>query len=206
MEKIYNLYWNIDHLVDIEYDIFHMPFENDVLTSAYFFGGKEFSIPDKFLFSGDFDSVGTFDFITNDLRLPIFSKKMIDLLTSLGDFEHELIPCEIFDFSLPHEKVFEDRSKWLFKPSIELNKDYYALRPLGDFLEMDYEKSEYETLSRLPGEMGAVTNLVVKQTGGGLPPLFRIKEKFSQILVPESVKAELEAAGLKGLVFENEII
>ncbi|WP_028973393.1 hypothetical protein [Spirochaeta cellobiosiphila] len=206
MEKIYELDCNIDHLVDIEYDIFHMPFENDVLTNAHFFGGKEFLLPDKYLFSGDFDSVGTFDYITNDLRIPIFSKRMIDLLTSLGDFEHELIPCEIFDFSIPHEKVFEDRSKWLFKPSIELNKDYFALRPLGNYLEMDYEKSEYEMLSRLPGEMGAVTNLVVKEPVGGLPPIFQIEEKGGTLLVPESVKAELEAAGLKGLVFKTRIV
>ncbi|WP_028973389.1 hypothetical protein [Spirochaeta cellobiosiphila] len=205
MEKIYELDCNTDHLVDIEYDIFHMPFENDVLTSAILFEGKK-KLPDKFIFSGDFDSVGTFDYITNDLRIPIFSKRMIDLLTSLGEFEHELIPCEIFDFSIPHEKVFEDRSKWLFKSSVEINKDYFVLRPLGDFLEMDYEKSEYEMLTGFPGEIESITNLVIKEVEGGLPPLFRIKERSIAILVPESVKAELEAAGLKGLVFESEII
>ncbi|WP_028973394.1 hypothetical protein [Spirochaeta cellobiosiphila] len=205
MEKIYELRWNTDHLVDIEYDIFHMPFENDVLTSAILFEGKK-KLPNKFLFSGDFDSVGTFDFITNDLRLPIFSKRMIDLLTSLGDFEYELIPCEIFDFSIPHEKVFEDRSKWLFKPSIEVNKDYYALRPLGNYLEMDYEKTEYEMLTGFPGEIESISNLVIKQTEEGLPPLFRIKEKFSSILIPESVKVELEAAGLRGLLFRSRIL
>ncbi|WP_028973390.1 hypothetical protein [Spirochaeta cellobiosiphila] len=206
MEKIYELRWNADHLVDIEYDIFHMPFENDILTNVYLFGGKRFSLPDKFLFSGDFDSVGEFDYITNDLRIPILSKRMIDILNSLGDFEHELIPCEIFDFSIPHEKVFEDRSKWLFKPSIELNKDYYALRPLCDFVEMDYEKSEYETLSRNPKKMAAITKLVLKEVEGGLPPLFRIKEKSSSILVTESVKVELEAAGLRGLLFRSRIL
>ncbi|WP_028973386.1 hypothetical protein [Spirochaeta cellobiosiphila] len=206
MQKKYSLNWNRDHLVDIENDIFHMPFKGDDIILGYIFGGNESPNPDKFVFSGDFNVVGNIDYITNDLWIPVLSKRMIDLLTSLGSFKYELIPCEIFDFTIPHEEVFEDKSKWLYKPNIELNKDYYALRLLDDYVEMDYEKSEYDILIKDPLRIGSIENLVLRSSKGGLPPLFRIKEKLSQILVPESVKEELEASGLKGLVFESEII
>ncbi|WP_028973392.1 hypothetical protein [Spirochaeta cellobiosiphila] len=206
MEKIYRLRCNKDHLVDIDYDIFHMPFEEEQVVGAYFFLGKKFSVPEKLLFSGDFNSVGTLDYISNDLRLPVFSKKMIDFLISLGSFEYEIIPCEIFDFSLPHEDVFEDRSKWTFKPGIEVNRDYYAFRLLDNYLEMDYDKSEYELLGDEDDSILTLTNLVLKQNEASIAPIFRIKEMRRALLVTNSVKEELESAGFKGLIFTSKIL
>ncbi|WP_028973395.1 imm11 family protein [Spirochaeta cellobiosiphila] len=205
MEKIYEMTWSKDHLVDVEYDIFHMPFEMDESYRARFFGGSKYNIQKNLLFSGDIKILGEIDFIVNDLWLPIFSKRMIDLLTSLGSFEYELITCGIFDFTLPHEKVFEDRSKWIIKNGIEVNKDYFALRLLDPTVEIDYDKSEYDIVMKDPLRLGTITKLVVKESVGGLPPIFKIKEKPSRILVTESVKDELEAAGLQGLVFDGNI-
>jgi hypothetical protein len=121
---------------------------------------------------------------------PIMSRRMLDVLLSVGNFSHQVIPVTF--------KSVEDK---------ETNHDYVILQLLefSDLLDMD--KSVY-TIERgvADPEMTFVCNVklkVLREPAGGFPPIFRIKGDSIPLHVSAVARQALEDAGIQGLDFDT---
>jgi hypothetical protein len=121
---------------------------------------------------------------------PIVSRRMLDVLLSVSDFPHQVIPVTF--------KSIENK---------EANHDYVILQLLefSDLLDMD--KSVY-TIERgvADPEMTFVCNVklkVLREPAGGFPPIFRIKGDSIPLHVSAVAKQALEDAGIQGLDFDT---
>jgi hypothetical protein len=142
----------------------------------------------KFIADRDYLSMTDFPHLEDAHFWPVMSRKMAEVILSVGDFPHQIIPV-----------TFEDY--W----DIPIECDYVILHPtkLSDFLDQD--KSIY---SRKPVRddsgrtfIGDIKKLVLKEPENGFPPMFRVKWTAVDLFVSAEAKTALEAAGIRGLRF-----
>jgi hypothetical protein len=119
---------------------------------------------------------------------PVMSRKMAEVLLSVGDFPHQIIPVTFVDHS-----------------DIPIECDYviFHLTQLSNFFDLD--ESIY---SRTPvmNDSGRtvicdVKKLVLKEPKNGFPPMFRVKWNVVNLFVSAAAKTALEAADIQGLCF-----
>jgi hypothetical protein len=117
---------------------------------------------------------------------PIMSRRMVEVLLSVGDFPHQIIPITVTDF--------------LGDP-IECDYVILHLKQLSDV--MDMEESIYiKKQSRIdPSQtiIGTIEKLRLKEPEGGFPPIFRVKWNQVSLYVSSEAKDALEAAGIQGI-------
>lgn len=202
MENIYILDWDLSHVGDAEYDAFLVPYvgSNELITDII--DDFEFDHPDIILFRGYMDILPEIDFIVTDSNAPILSKKLISIIESLGSFPHRTIPCGVVDYTLSTNKTFENFDNSILKPETKINKDFEMLHLLEILDVLDYEKSEFIMSKRKPDRISLIKKFVFKEPKRGFPPIFKIEEKLSNLFITESVKNELDAAGIKGVTYK----
>jgi hypothetical protein len=121
---------------------------------------------------------------------PIMSRKMLDVLLSVGDFPHQVIPV-----------IFKSEE------TKKLNDDYVILHllELSDFLDLD--RSVYTRRITVVAPkveyIGDVKLKVLREPAGGFPPIFRIKGDSIPLHVSAVAKQALEDAGIQGLEFST---
>jgi hypothetical protein len=142
----------------------------------------------KFIADRDYLSMTDFPHLEDAHFWPVMSRKMAEVILSVGDFPHQIIPV-----------TFED----CWDMPIECDYVILHLTELSDFLDQD--KSIY---SRKPVRddsgrtfIGDIKKLVLKEPGGGFPPMFRVKWTAVDLFVSAEAKTALEAAGIQGLSF-----
>jgi hypothetical protein len=120
---------------------------------------------------------------------PIMSRRMLDVLLSVGTFPHQVIPV-----------IFKSEE------NKELNDDYVILHllELSDLLDMD--RSVY-TIKRSVAnpEKTFVCDVklkVLKEPAEGFPPIFRIKGCSIPLYISTVARQALENAGIQGLDFD----
>jgi hypothetical protein len=148
-------------------------------------------MPEDIVLVGLKDGCSTdYPYILEVWTWPIMSRRMLDVLLSVGNFPHQVIPVTF--------KSVENK---------EANHDYIILQLLefSDLLDMD--KSVY-TIERgvADPEMTFVCNVklkVLREPAGGFPPIFRIKGDSIPLHVSAVAKQALEDAGIQGLEFDT---
>jgi hypothetical protein len=141
------------------------------------------------------------DHIYNDLSWPLFSKRMLYVLRSVGDFPHKVISTRIYDYS------FQDQGRNNYEGNTtplagEFNEDYVGLQLLEHTDYIDYDQSNFRFRLN-PNLPPYVIDLVLREPIGGFPPIFRLDragERMSLFVSP-ATKEALEEAGIKGLDF-----
>ena len=197
MEKVYKLNWDFNHSGDPEKDAFHLPFKNDNEFGADIISTRDFDFPEQIYLQANFNLIPEYDYPLTSLMVPILSNRMIEIINALGEINIRLIPVVmISDTHL--DELFDSDNK--LKPEVPVNTDYKIVQMMSYFKAFDYENSEYEEDFILP--VGHINKLILKKPQGGFPPIFRIEEKASEIFVSQKVKEALEAANIKGCVFE----
>lgn len=116
------------------------------------------------------------------------SKRMVEVLLSVGDFPHQIIPI-----------TFRDEL------GITLEPDYVILQ-LNELSNLfDLEKSVYTleptVLDPTKSMVWDIEKLRLVKPAGGFPPIFRVNWEKTCLYVSAKAKNALEAAGLKGLRF-----
>lgn len=203
MESIYTIELDLKHVSDAEVDAFVVPFKGCEIYSSLLMSAREFDHPGIIYLRGDFDTIKQTDYLVNDLRLPIFSKKIIDLLKSLGSFPHRTIPCGITDFTIRIKNSFDDFENCVIKPGIEVNDDFQVLQLLEVLDILDRDNSDYIARKRDPNKISMIRKFAFNEPEGGFPPIFRLKDQKRSLFITESVKNELDAADIKGIRYEK---
>jgi hypothetical protein len=160
-------------------------------------------MPGELVFVGlkDWLAPTDYPYIREVRNWPIISRRMLDVLLSVGNFPHQVIPVIFKSIDHPSYSDEERRAKSLIR-----NHDYVILQLLELSDVFDMEKSEYNTERGVADpEMILLTdvwNVVLKEPPGGFPPIFRIKGYELRLYVSAEAKQALEDAGIQGLDFD----
>ena len=112
---------------------------------------------------------------------PIVSKKMVNILLLVGQFQHQTIPLEIYDWK-----------------SEEKTDDFVFLHLLECIDAIDFDKSIYYGEDIAPED---IQQFALKEPEKGYPPLFRVKGDEFWWFISTEAKEALEAANIKGVRF-----
>ncbi len=150
-------------------------------------------VPEKITFVAEPELLSKTDFphMEYDVRSwPIMSGRMVEILLSVRDFPHQIIPISVIDF---------------MGDPIECDYVILHLGQLSDL--MDMEESIYVKDQSIidPSQtiIGSIKKLRLKEPEGGFPPIFRVKWDEVLLYVSSEAKDALEAAGIKGLSFSR---
>jgi hypothetical protein len=138
----------------------------------------------EYLNMTDFPSLEDADF------WPVMSRKMAEVLLSVGNFPHQIIPV-----------TFRDHL------GIPIECDYVILHltELSDILDLDKSVYAEEQSVKDPSRIVIcdIEKIVLKEPKKGFPPVFRVKWTELHLFVSAEAKTALEAAGVQGLSFSR---
>jgi len=202
-KKVYKLDWDYGHSGDTERDAFHISFKGDDKVMYYFSSPEIYGselLPSEILFQANFRLIPSYDYPLTDLQIPIISRQMYDVLKRIGLTDHLVVPVIMIDDSYLGDRF---QSEGFLSPDVPTNNDYLALRLSSLQSYFDSEKSDYRPLRSNPKAPGRIKKLVLKEPLGGFSALFRVDVISSSLFISQSAKEALEAAGIKGCVFEE---
>jgi len=163
-------------------------------------GIRNVELPNQLFFASDYKIIPAIDFPKNDIGLTIFSNKMLTIFTNLGDFKFRSLPTIMLDhkemeaYHIEEGELLEDLKK--------RNDDYVGIQLMEYTSAFDKENSEYKVSRAIP-DMIRIRELVLKEPEKGFPPIFKIEEDTTMLFITEQAKNALEAANIKGCVFEE---
>lgn len=201
MSNCYILKHDYTHSGDPERDAFHVPFQYSDRASTIFLNPKyKDKLPNIIYFQANFNLIPDFDYPLTDLSIPVMSKGMLGILKGVKAFESFEVPIVMFDDTFLGERFDNDGR---LKSEVNKEESYQALVIVNRESCFDFERSEF-TLSTIdPSKPGVISEIVLAEPENGFPPIFRIAETPSTLFVSQSAKEALEAAGIKGCVFEE---
>jgi hypothetical protein len=198
-DRVYRLNWNIDHLIDnAEVDgwLRDLIFPNAPDNSAFWRIKEDLNLPDPV----EFDVIGkifeVIDYPYTDVRWPIMSKRMLDTLSSVGNFRHRAYPLAMIDCKQVYNKALDRKTN----SGIEYH-NFFAVHVLEDLDIFDWENSVYERDSEVPDVIWETEKIVFKKPLTGFPPLFRVVNFETYLYVSAEARTALEAAGIRGVNF-----
>lgn len=138
--------------------------------------------------------------VTMGETYPLVSKRMVEVLKSVGSFPHQAIPVRILDISIACH--LNEDSHYDVEDNLqpEHYTDDYVLLHLTTHLDaMDLERSEYDDYDAETNSIMFIDKFVFKDIGQELPPIFRLTNSPVDLFISEAAKEALEAAGMKSL-------
>jgi hypothetical protein len=196
LEKLYILDWDVSCLGDDIYAAELMKFPDWENTCGLVLT-EEYLLPQKVSFEANFQTISTMDFPYNDVRWPIMSERMLDILLSVKHFPHKSIPIVMINDSIMSKDRYQ--SNGLANDGVE-NHNFYAVQLTSSITALDYERSKYE--SDLNSMLIIdVERLILKEPREGFPPLFRISEYPAPLLVSSLGRLALESIEARGMIF-----
>lgn len=180
-------------LGDLEHDadLVEYPKSNEVS----FVSTRPLLLPNVIYFEAAYHVIAHKDYIFNNVHWPIVSKKMLGVLTSIGDFEHRAVPIVMLDDSVKPEERFDTQGK---PKSGVANEDFVILQLLEYSDVLDRDQSIFEKHWLDENLVTDVKKVVLKEPAEGLPPIFRIDSYFTRLFISRAAKEALESAGCKG--------
>lgn len=143
--------------------------------------------------------IAKYDFLTNDLNIPILSKRFAELIDINSIKEIKSVPLLLLDDT--YLDTLYDK-EGILKKDILHSKEFVSLNFNHQFDFCDIEKSTFRKLRSNPNSSGILRKAVLKLPKHGFPSLFRISETISKLFVSAEAKELLDAANIKGCVFE----
>jgi hypothetical protein len=140
------------------------------------------------------------DIPVNNHAWPLMSRRMLDVLKSVGSFSHYAIPTRIIEGSIGRRLDDDPRydADGNLKP--EFYNDEFVLLQLTEHIDaLDLEKSEYEEYYSDINAVQGVDKYVFKEPRNGFPPIFRLAVEPVPLYISHEAKRALEEANIKGL-------
>jgi hypothetical protein len=185
-----------------DYDaLIYKPTQAEEVGTGLIENAEPYEVPEPVDWLGFLERLHQTDFLQNDLRWPLISKRMLYVLRSVGDFPHKTIDTRIYDFSFQDQGRNNDEGNKT-PPAGEFNEDYVGLQLLKHVDGIDPDSCEYE--DDYPGILPpSLISWRLKEPAGGFPPVFRLNRAGEDLIlfVSPTAKAALEEAGIKGLRF-----
>jgi hypothetical protein len=194
----YRLFWDCSHLKGKVYDATLVPFPHSGYVVGWM-GTEPHDVPNPVLFEANFKVTQHSDYPSNDVRWPLMSPRMLDVLRQVGDFPHRLIPVRLVN------RRARGPARYLPDGSLrpEVIDDRFAAVQLTEHIDVvDWERSTFRRSGLNPENIALFYKLVLVEPPGGLPPLFRVPSDVSLLLVSAEARRALETAGIRGVEFD----
>lgn len=195
----YKCMWNLDHIPkrpkrgDVEKrDAWIYP--RDSIKRWRLIETLPYDGPEPLNFLGWPERLPKTEFPDNNPGFALMSKRMLEILCSIGEFRHKAIPARIFSYDLKYE--IEEYLDQQNLDSELCNENYVAVQLLEHLDVADQERSTYE--SAYDGSL-QIDELVLKEPPGGFPPIFRVKGDPIYLFASPAAKQTLDAAGIRSL-------
>jgi hypothetical protein len=162
---------------------------------------EPYEVPEPVDWMGFLDRLHQTDYLYNDLRWPLISKRMLYVLRSVGEFPHKVISTRIYDYGFQNQGRNEVLGRTT-PPAGEFTEDYVGLQLLEHIDAIDLDSCVYE--DDYPGILPpSLISWRLKEPIGGFPPIFRLNRAGEDLFlfVSPAAKEALEEAGIKGLDF-----
>lgn len=183
-----------------DYDaLIYGPTQAEEVGSGLIENAEPYEVPEPVDWVGFLDRFHQTDYLYNDLRWPLISKRMLYVLRSVGEFPHKVISTRIYDYGFQNQGRYEVL-ELTAPPAGEFTEDYVGLQLLEHVDGIDYDQSDFRFRLN-PNMPPYVINLVLKEPVGGFPPIFRLDRTGEdlRLFVSPTAKEALEEAGIKGL-------
>ncbi len=151
-------------------------------------------VPERIFFEANIETVRQVDYPDNDVRWPIMSERMRDILLPHAS-KHRVIPVIMLDDTVPTAKRLQNG---IPRPGVAV-EGFAAVQLLERIDAMDMDRSTFTPDEDFPGRARDIQKLVFKDTT--LPSLFRLSAYPSPLFVSAAARAELDAAGIKGVSY-----
>jgi hypothetical protein len=186
---------------DLGYHAQVFPFEGyEEVSIAMSDPSETVEFPNPVQFQGLLSTVRQTDYPVIHEGWPVMSKRMVEVLESVGSFPHRILPARILDGRIGRSLVEGDRrfdEQGNFKP--EFYTDDYVLLQLTEHLStMDLERSVYDYYDPEVNMLSGIEKLVLEDIGQEYPPIFRLAHCPARLFITEAAKQALEAAGIRG--------
>lgn len=194
----YVLWHDASHAEDSTYEANLTPFEGSEQICGWI-EPEPRRVPNPILFEADLEAAKYSDYPSNDVHWPIISPRMLEILQSVGDFPHRLIPVQLVDRRVPGPaRYLADGS---LRPAV-IDARFAAVQITDHLDAVDWDRSLFEQSRLGRATLYDFDKLVLKEPRSGFPPLFRIAVQASLLLVSAEARRALEAAGIRGARFE----
>jgi hypothetical protein len=168
----------------------------------HFYKAQPLTPSPRIEFNANFEKLLPIDFPYAKPTWPIMTKRMLEVLLSVKDFPHQVIPIVMMNRGLYYDEATRDYA--LTDPSsTEENHDYIALNLLGLSNLFNWQESEYELHPNIDNWANRVDNLVLKEPADGYPPIFRMLPLARELFISAEAREALEVAGIQGLQFRR---
>lgn len=201
--RIYKLKLDTSRAGDPAYDAVILPSQDSNNYRHYFLNPNLYpqeKLPAQILFLANFHYLPELDFIFNDAGLVTISKRVLDLLSGLSDVKITAVPVVLIDDTFQGEKFDKEGS---LRTDVPINDRYFAIRLEKLDSYFDFELSEFKPQRSNPQYPALIRKLVLQRPAGGFPPVFRTKEKVSDLFVTSLIREALEKINVKGCFFED---
>jgi len=202
MNRVYKLKVDNSQIVD-DFPNIHKIKKDDYLDLSHLLSSEKYQLTEEnIVLRANFDQIKNYDFVQNELNIPILSKKFVNSL-NLDNIEGlNLIPIILIDDKISHNEIFKTIGKGI-KKDVPKNIDFFTIKFNKQFDYCDIEKASFRKLRSQSNSLGILKKPVLKETGNGFPKLFRIKESITMLFITHIAKQALEANGIKGCIFEE---
>lgn len=158
-------------------------------------GDDPFELEEPVQFTGFFPTILKTDAPISERVYPLYSKKFLDALKTLGPFDGRVFQTQIEDDVVGSGD----------DPNYPLGRitDQFVLIWFPHLDILDAEASVYSYRSPRSGMVTGLQNVVLNIPEEGLPPIFRLKASPVLILVSAVAKAALEESKISGLKFST---
>ena len=146
--------------------------------------------------------IENYDYVENEMRIPILSSKMCELLNIEDSDFIEQVPVFLVDDLVPPDDIFEPNTINI-RSDVTVNRNYYTLNFLRHIDACNLVLSRFLKLKSNPDSIGLLRNPVLKTPAGGFPNIFMIKESIGHLFISGTAKEKLEANDIRGCVFEE---
>jgi hypothetical protein len=187
---------------DLGYDAELIPFEgSENLSTEMCRYPESVEFPNPVMFHGLLKNVRQSDYPLTRPSLPLMSKRMVEVLESVGSFPHNVLSVRITDGVIgrrlsDNDSHYDEQGN--LKP--EYYTDDYVLLQLTEHLDaMDLDRSEYGRYNPKTNLVRLVEKFVFKDIGREFPPIFRLTHSPVDLFISEAAKEALDAAGMKSL-------
>jgi len=141
-----------------------------------------------------------FDFIANDLNIPIVSSRFINLLELEGLDEIDIIPLILIDDTYLGE-VYEGER---LKTDLPFHYGYFTIKFKKQYDFCNTLLSEYRKLRSQPESKGILRKPVFNLPEVGFfPPIFRIKDSVSSLFVSVNSYSIIKTHDLKAFILDE---
>jgi hypothetical protein len=186
---------------DLGYHAQVVPFEGfEQVSIAMSDPSETVHFPNPVEFQGLLSTVRQTDFPVIHEGWPVMSKRMVEVLESVGSFPHRVIPVRILDGDIGRSlaegnRRFDEQGN--FKP--EFYTDNYVLLQLAEHLDaMDLERSVYSRYHPKANMVSGLRKPIFKDIGREYPPIFRPLHSPTDLFITKKARQALEASGIQG--------